>query len=191
MPLDGLTTASPLVQSLVGGASFGFLFWLRNRVDPDDPDPFDPVKFGTTMVLAALIGIAFEVGGIDPAFEHYAFVLVTFGGTVGMIEAALKALARGDRYAAQRHLERAGQSAIRTALSLGSSSGQVRDRLEEGADERAATEMSDAERRKEWADLYPEEEAYHLVDDTDDVGGTDGDRIEDGRVGEGRDQNEP
>lgn len=169
MPLDGLTTASPLVQSLVGGATFGFLFWARNRVDPDDPSPFDPIKFGTTMLLAALIGIAFEVGGIDPAFEHYAFVLVTFGGTVGMIEAALKALARGDRYAAQRHLERAGQSAVRTALRLGTSSEEVTDSIERGADERAGREMSDAERRAEWDALYPEEEAFHLVDDADGV----------------------
>ena len=167
MVLDGLTTASPLVQSLVGGASFGFLFWLRNRVDPDDPDPFDPIKFATTMLLAALIGIAFEVGGIDPAFEHYAFVLVTFGGTVGMIEAALKALARGDRYAAQRHLERAGQSAVRTVLSLGTSSSEVKDSIESGADERAARAMSNEERREEWNGLYPESEAYYLVDDNE------------------------
>ena len=169
MPLDGLTTASPLVQSLAGGATFGFLFWLRNRVDPEDPDPFDPVKFGTTLVLAALIGIAFEVGGIDPAFEHYAFVFVTFGGTVGMIEAALKALARGDRYAAQRHLERAGQSALRTALSLGASSDEVTDRIESGADKRVENNMTDEERRAEWDGLYPEAEAYHLVDDTNET----------------------
>lgn len=167
MLLDGLTTASPLVQSLVGGATFGFLFWLRNRVDPEDPAPFDPIKFATTMLLAALIGIAFEVGGIDPAFEHYAFVLVTFGGTVGMIEAALKALVRGDRYAAQRHLERAGQSAVRTTLSLGTSSGEIKERVERGADERTDREMSDEERREEWDALYPESEAYYLVDDNE------------------------
>lgn len=169
MVLDGLTTASPLVQSLVGGATFGLLFWAKVRFDPDDPAPFDVVKFSTTMLIAGAIGVGFELAGIQPTFEHYVYVFMAFGGAVGMFEAALKALIRGDRYAAQRHIEAAGQSVIRTALGLGTSSDEIKESVESGADERDENNMTDQERRDEWDGVYPEEEAYHLVDDTDDI----------------------
>lgn len=165
MPVATLTTASPLVQALVGGAVYGLLFWAKVRVDPDDPTSFDVVKFSTTMLLAAAIGVGFELGGIDPTFEHYVYVIMAFGGAVGMIEAGLKALIRGDRYAAQQYFNRAGESALRTALSFGSRRDEVAAQIEAGAGARAQQGMTDGERRAEWDERFPEEEAYHLIDD--------------------------
>lgn len=162
MPIE-LSTLPVIVQSIIGGATYGLLGYARVRFDPDNPESFDPVKIGSTVLFAALIGVGFELAGVQPTYEHYLWALMTFVGTIAAFEKALQAIVKGNREGAAEHLTEAGENAVSTVLSLGGTRESTTKSIEEGAAE--YRDKSDDELREEWDGRLPEREAYLQVDD--------------------------
>lgn len=162
----GLTTAPPIAQAIAGGALFGLIFFAKVRFDPDNPESFDPVAFLFTIGLSSAVGGAFDLVGIAPTFDHFAFVLITYAGAIALIEGSIKAFARGDRYAAQTKLQKAGRSVVDSTIGLGTSREEIEESVEAGASETG--KMDDEELREEWGGPYPDEETFYLVDDSED-----------------------
>lgn len=186
MPFEYLTNAHPIVQAVSGGGFYGLLIWGKARVDPDNPEPFCPVAFGTTILLSAFVGGVFDVFNIAVTFENVAFVLITYGGTIGSIEAAIKLFIRGDRYVAQRRLDTAADTLIQSTLGLGTSGEEIRESVDEGAADLA--DASDEELREQWDGPYYDEATFLQVEDSAEgdptVDSTGGAVRSSGRVGE-------
>ena len=166
MTTDLLTQLHPVSQGALGAFIYGAMFFAYVRLDPDDPETFDPVKFGTTVLLGAIVGGLFGAAGITPTYESIGFVLTTYAGTVALIEAAIKALLNGNK----RRARDSALEAVRVAFGTTASKGRDRDELERELSLGTAGygDRSNAERREEWDQRYPDPDTAAQVDDTDD-----------------------
>lgn len=159
MALDGLTTAPTVVQVIAGGATYGISVYLGIR----DREKFDPINFGTTILLSIVVGVVFWQLGIDLNYDNFVFIFVTYAGVIVVIESMIKALWRGQYDRAHEHGRAALEKLFYTTISLGTSQDQIRESIEEGGQK--YEKMDKTEQREEWNDVYPEEEAFYLVDD--------------------------
>lgn len=160
---DLLTQLHPVSQGALGAFIYGAMFFAYVRLDPDDPETFDPIKFGSTVLVGMVVGGVFGAAGIAPTYESVAFALTSYAGTVALTEAAIKALLNGNKRRAQDSALEALRVAFGTTVSKGRSREDLERELERGTAEYGET--SNAERREEWDRRYPDPDTAAQLDD--------------------------
>ena len=163
---DIFTQLGPVSQGALGAFIYGAMFFAYVRLDPENPETFEPIKFGTTVVVGAVVGAIFGAAGIAPTYESIGFVLTSYAGTVALIEAAIKALLNGNKRRAKSSALEAIEAAFETTFSHGRSREDLERELSLGTSEYG--DQSDAERREEWNRLYPGPDTAAQLDDTED-----------------------
>ena len=83
---------SNVAYAVGGGLVYATLFALKAV---QSGQPFSEIKFGITLVLAAVIGLVFEVIGYDPSAYDWFAVLFAFSGMIATLEQSAKLAARG------------------------------------------------------------------------------------------------
>ncbi|ADJ14450.1 hypothetical protein [Halalkalicoccus jeotgali] len=162
MNLETLTQ-NTVVLGILGAMLYGGIFFARVRLDPDEPETFDSIKFATTVLLGGVFGAISAVLGIQPTYEHVGFALTSYAGTVALVEYGIKALINGERRQAQRGFGKAIERFLATTMSHGTSRGEVSESIEEGTDEYSG--LDESEQRERWEGRFPEEEALLQRDD--------------------------
>lgn len=83
---------SNVAYAIGGGIVYSSIFAFRAV---QGGESFDPIKFGLTVVLGGLLGLAFEIAGHDPGAYEWFVILFSFSGMIAGIEQSVKLTLRG------------------------------------------------------------------------------------------------
>jgi len=86
--------AATIGYAILAAIVYSVIFYGKKHFKPDNPDSFDMVKFTATVIIGAIIGIVFYVGGLPPTAEAVEIQLGAYAGIVALTETILKTIYR-------------------------------------------------------------------------------------------------
>jgi len=84
--------ASTIILAMFAGAGYGVLFYVKAQ--QSSGEEFDYWKFGATVLLAAIIGVAMGLGGMPVTQATLEVQLAAYVGYVVVLETVLKLIWR-------------------------------------------------------------------------------------------------
>lgn len=89
--IENLTTiAIPVITAIV----FSVLQFVKKNVNLENPQAFEPAKFGAYVALGILLGVASIFSGIQVTQTNIEAMFLTYGGALVLIETILKSFYR-------------------------------------------------------------------------------------------------
>jgi len=80
--------------AILAAAIYSVIFYAKHHFKPGEPESFNPAKLGATVIIGAIIGIVFYVGGLPPTAEAVEIQLGAYAGIVALTETILKLIYR-------------------------------------------------------------------------------------------------
>lgn len=83
---------STVIFAILGAAVYGIIFFIKAWVSMDPKPPFDPYKFGATLIVSFIIGLIAGMTGVPLTEADFLVQMGAYAGYVAMLETLLKAL---------------------------------------------------------------------------------------------------
>lgn len=83
-----------VILSIVAAMIYAGSAYLKKNLNENNPESFDAVKFLTTVVIAAGIGVVASSLGVVITEEYVALQLATYGGLTAILENLFKSAYR-------------------------------------------------------------------------------------------------
>lgn len=84
-----------VVFAVIAAAVYGIIFFAKAWLTMDPKPPFDPYKFGATLVVAIIVGLIAGMSGSTLTEAEFLIQMGAYAGYVAMLETLLKALLKG------------------------------------------------------------------------------------------------
>ena len=93
-----MTDPIPLLQSAgtaaMMAAVYSLLFYVKQRAKKENPEAFDPTKFGATVLVGAGIGVSLALAGVEITQGRVVDSLPMYVGVIAIVESVLKTVWR-------------------------------------------------------------------------------------------------
>lgn len=94
-----MTAISEPIQAgalgLVAGLVYGGVWFMRARAKDDEP--FDPSKFGATLLVGALVGASLGIANQEVTQSGIETQLVAYAGLITLVEGVIKTIREESR----------------------------------------------------------------------------------------------
>lgn len=84
-----------ILLAVVASLVYAVIFYAKNHFKPEQPESFDPFKFGAVIVVGVCVGIGFALSGLPITKESVWLQLGEYGSVVALVETILKIIVRG------------------------------------------------------------------------------------------------
>lgn len=91
-----VTIAYAIIIAIV----YSLVFFAKKKLNKETPQEFDPIKFTSTLVVGAAIGVAFYLGDIAITAEAIEAQLLAYGTVIWVVESIVKIIVRALRHRA-------------------------------------------------------------------------------------------
>lgn len=154
---NAISLGKRIAYGFAGGASYGILFYARKRFDPGQDTTFDPLRLAITVFLAGAIATVLPIIGIEPTRANIFYLITAYAGIVAMLEAAVKAVLRGNYQRSQSILSDIPARFLGSSVQqgMGPSKHQTAQAINRQTQDYQS--MTDKQQENQWEGNYPEQ----------------------------------
>jgi len=81
-----------VILAVIAAAIYGIIFFIKAWATTDPKPPFDPYKFGATLIVAVVVGFIAGVSGTSLTEAEFLIQMGAYAGYVAVLETLLKTL---------------------------------------------------------------------------------------------------